>query len=232
MPQDVSVSTMIQLRTGMGDAAELSRDEQGIQQLHWMDVVPRLLAHPDLLEQVEQEGRCLWERGIRHIIWSGMGGSITIVKTLVQMGICTSEGIRLYLLDSTDPAALNETMTAIAQAKGMPLPERGTLPESAWLRWLLEDVLLIGVSMSKTSEEPITHLSWFLDLLVQAYLPLTDHVQVMTVEGSALEQCALERGLSMLPLFLDGKPLVGRMSAPGSRIFLLPVALHFAHSER
>ncbi len=222
------------LRHAEGRAAALGRDEQGHVQLSWVDVVPRLLAQPDLVAQVEQEAKRLWQGGIRHIIWSGMGGSVTTVKMLVQMGICAeAQGIRLYPLDSTDPAALTAIVEALAAAKGIVLPELGTQIESAWIRWLLEDVMLIGVSMSKTSEEPLSHLAWFLDLLDQAYLDPQDHVRVMTIKGSVLEQLAHEHDLLILPLFLDERPLVGRMSAPGSRIFLLPVALHFVNaSER
>ncbi len=232
----MAVKHLRQLLNHNGRSADLSRDEEGRTQLSWVDVVQRLVAQPELLTQVEQEAYDLWQRGIRHIIWSGMGGSITTVKTLVQMGICAGENgqtIRIYPLDSTDPTALNTTVKAIARAKGMSMPEPGVGIRSAWIRWLLEDVMLIGVSMSKMSEEPLSHLLWFIELLDQAYLAFKDHVCVMTLQGSVLEQLAHEYHLPMLPLFLDDQPLVGRMSAPGSRIFLLPVALHFAHaSER
>ena len=124
-------------------------------------------------EQVETEAREIWERGIRHIIWAGMGGSVIAVRVFTDLGFCSDqqgEAIVIYPLDSTDPAALNEIVRKIARAKNLALQIEQASPDPAFLHELLDDVLMIGVSMGMTSEEPITHLTWFSDLLEQAHL--------------------------------------------------------------
>ena len=238
-----------QLRRRDGRMAELG-SENGEIKLDWVEGVARLLADPSMLESVEAEAREIWQRGIRHIIWAGMGGSVLTVRVLTNMGFCgasshetvqptDSERITIYPLDSTDPAALNEIMGHIAGAKnlsigqgdrkGRPYPVTEQ-PDPGFLRALLGDVLMIGVSMGMTSEEPITHLSWFADLLEQAQLPQAEHLMVMTLPGSYLDEFAQERAAPSLPLQPDrGTGTGGRMSAPATRVFLLPAALAFAH---
>ncbi|HEY6541785.1 MAG TPA: hypothetical protein VIZ18_12640, partial [Ktedonobacteraceae bacterium] len=232
-----------QLRRRDGRMAELG-SENGELKLDWVEGVARLLADLTMLEEVEAEAREIWQRGIRHIIWAGMGGSVLTVRVLTNMGFCSassretaqpggSEGITIYPLDSTDPAALNEIMRQIARVKGLslPSPAQNQQPDPSFLRLLFQDVLTIGVSMGMTSEEPITHLTWFADLLTQAQLPQAEHLMVMTLPGSYLDQFAQERSAPSLPLQPDrGTGTGGRMSAPATRVFLLPIALAFAHT--
>src|SRR5690348_2865117 len=72
-----------QLRRQEGLMATLG-SEDGALKLDWVEGVARLLADPTKLEQVEREAREIWERGIRHIIWAGMGGSIMAVRVLTD----------------------------------------------------------------------------------------------------------------------------------------------------
>src|SRR2546423_1270410 len=98
-----------QLRQQQGLMATLG-SEDGALKLDWVEGVQRLLADNAMLEQVEAEAREIWERGIRHIIWAGMGGSIMAVRVLTDLGFCSGRGkgqVTIYPLDSTDPAALN-----------------------------------------------------------------------------------------------------------------------------
>src|SRR5436305_1366052 len=82
-------------------------------------------------------------------------------------------------------------------------------------------------SMGMTSEEPITHLTWFTDFLKQAGLRPAEHLLVMTLPGSYLDNFAREQQAPSLPLQLDGGTGTGgRMSAPATRVFLLPAALY------
>jgi hypothetical protein len=86
--------------------------------------------------------------------------------------------------------------------------------------------MLVGVSMGMTSEEPITHMTWFIELLEKAQLLPKEHLLVMTLPGSFLELFAHERQVPSIPLQLDGGTGTGgRMSAPTTRVFLLPAAL-------
>lgn len=258
-----------QLRRRDGRMAMLG-SENGELKLDWVEGVARLLTDPGMLEEVEAEAQALWQRGIRHIIWAGMGGSVLTVRVLTSLGFCSAsshetaqpasvEQIIIYPLDSTDPAALNAIMRQIAGAKsqgeraetqgdkqdsstqgegaetqgdrkGRPYNTTEQFEDQAYLRSLLGDVLMIGMSMGRTSEEPITHLAWFADLLTQAQLPQAEHLMVMTLPGSYLDQFALERHAPSRPLQPDrGTGTGGRMSAPATRVFLLPVALDFAH---
>jgi hypothetical protein len=218
-----------QLRQQKGLMATLG-SEDGVLKLDWVEGVQRLLADNAMLEQVETEAREIWERGIRHIIWAGMGGSIMAVRVLTDLGYCNGRDkghVTIYPLDSTDPAALNEIVRKIAEAKNLALPSGEEASVQTFLRALLSDVMMTGVSMGMTSEEPITHLKWFTDLLKQAELRPAEHLLVMTLPGSYLDQFAREQQAPSLPLQLDGGTGTGgRMSAPTTRVFLLPAALY------
>lgn len=76
-----------QLRRRDGLMASLGTEDGAIK-LDWVEGVARLLADPALLEQVEAEARDIWQRGIRHIIWAGMGGSVLTVRVLCDLGFC------------------------------------------------------------------------------------------------------------------------------------------------
>jgi hypothetical protein len=277
-----------QLRRRDGLMAALGSEGSALK-LDWVEGVARLLADPAQLEEVEAEARDIWQRGIRHMIWAGMGGSVIAVRVLCDLGFCggdddnsssqqvraratTSsrattrvaptmdggdddpsssqqgrESVVIYPLDSTDPAALNEIVRKIARAKNLALPTlaasqvsnaaradvqaAGTEKEEAsnptFLRALLHDVMMVGVAMGMTSEEPITHLEWFTDLLKQAGLRPAEHLLVMTLPGSYLDRFAHEQQAPCLPLQPDGGTGTGgRMSAPTTRVFLLPAALY------
>ncbi|MBO0871384.1 MAG: hypothetical protein J2P15_22755, partial [Micromonosporaceae bacterium] len=82
-----------------------------------------------------------------------------------------------------------------------------------------------------TSAEPVSHAAWFLDLLATAGLAPAEHLTVLTVDGSHLGRFAAGHGLPVRPVHLAGRTgIPGRMSAPTTLVFLLPVALHFAGS--
>jgi hypothetical protein len=199
--------------------------------LDWVQAIPWLLAHPEALASVEAEARALLAAGTRHLIWAGMGGSVLTVQTLCGLGFGDGPLLTLHPLDSTDPAALNAIVRALAQAKGLELPPASVnlLAQPDLPRALLGDAALIAVAMGMTSEEPITHLAWFSEALSTAGLPLPDHLRAMSLPGSYLDAWASQRAVPRLPLQLDGgSGTGGRMSAPGTRVFLLPVALWLA----
>ncbi|HEX6544208.1 MAG TPA: hypothetical protein VF040_20805 [Ktedonobacterales bacterium] len=232
-----------QLRRRDGLMAALG-SENGALKLDWVEAVARLLADPEMLEAVEAEARDIRERGIRHIIWAGMGGSVLTVRVLGELGFCNQSAgasqshqprsaVAIHPLDSTDPAALNTIIQTIAAAKHLALPALAADEASAerfspaFLHTLLRDVMMVGVAMGMTSEEPMTHLAWFTELLEQAHLPPAEHLLVMTLPGSYLDAFAQEHHAPRRPLQLDGgSGTGGRMSAPATRVFLLPAALY------
>jgi hypothetical protein len=220
-------SAVDQLRRRDGLMAALGSEGDALK-LDWVEGMARLLADPAALESVEAEARGIRARGIRHIIWAGMGGSVLTVRVLCELGFggdLAGAAITLHPLDSTDPAALNAIVRTIAAAKRLALP--------ADPRALLHDVMMVGVAMGMTSEEPITHLAWFTELLDQAGLPPSEHLLVMTLPGSYLDLFAQEHHAPSRPLQLDGGTGTGgRMSAPATRVFLLPAALYLTdHSS-
>jgi hypothetical protein len=226
-----------QLRRRDGLMATLGSEGAELK-LDWVEGVARLLADPTMLEEVEAEAKDIWQRGIRHIIWAGMGGSVLTVRVLCDLGFFSEqdsssssqqpqESISINPLDSTDPAALNVIVRKIATAKKLELPTGGDLSNPIFLRTLLNDVMMVGVAMGMTSEEPITHLEWFTDLLKQAGLRPAEHLLVMTLPGSYLDRFAHEQQAPSRPLQPDGGTGTGgRMSAPATRVFLLPAALY------
>src|SRR2546428_2981568 len=218
-----------QLRRRDGLMATLGSEGSALK-LDWVEGVARLLADPAQLEEVEAEARDIWQRGIRHMIWAGMGGSVIAVRVLCDLGFGSSGDkgqVTIYPLDSTDPAALNGIVRKIAEAKNLALPTRKESSNPTFLRALLADVMMVGVAMGMTSEEPITHLEWFTDLLNQAGLRPAEHLLVMTLPDSYLDRFAHEQQAPSRPLQPDGGTGTGgRMSAPATRVFLLPVALY------
>ncbi|HIE51309.1 MAG TPA: hypothetical protein EYP85_06085 [Armatimonadetes bacterium] len=209
-----------QLLRREGRLAELAT-EDGDVKLDWVDGVEKALVHPEWLMEVEREAADIVRQGIRRVIWAGMGGSVQTIYALRNLGYLDRPEMSIHPLDSTDPASLNRVLTEIAAREKVPLADREALRE------LLRVTMMIGVSMGLTSEEPITHLEWFDGLLHEYNVPHPEeHIQVMTLPHSYLDQFARPRGSRLVPIQLDGENHTpGRMSAPATRVFLRPVAL-------
>ena len=202
---------MGQILERRGRVAELAT-EAGDVKLDWSDQVAWALDHPASIERVERLAESIRSR-FDHVIWSGMGGSVQAVHALIGVGVFDGAPVSVHPLDSTDPAALNRILREIAGDGDMAGALRRTL--------------MVGVSMGMTSEEPITHLRWF-DGLLHAHGVETpaEHMVVMTLPGSYLDRFAAERGAPREDIQLDGASHIpGRMSAPSTRVFLLPAAL-------
>jgi glucose-6-phosphate isomerase len=192
-----------QLLERRGRVAELAT-EAGDVKLDWADGVARALDDGRALAEVEELAAWL-AAGADHVIWSGMGGSVGTVHALKGAGLLDGRPA-VHPLDSTDPGALNRVLAAAGD---------------------LERSIMVGVSMGMTSEEPVTHLEWFDALLRERRVGAPDrHVVVMTLPGSSLDEFASARGMRRVDLQLDGESHTpGRMSAPATRVFLLPAAL-------
>lgn len=194
-----------QLLERRGRAAELAT-EAGDVKLDWVDGVARALDDPAALAGVEELAASL-AAGADHLVWSGMGGSVGTVHALKGAGLLEGGAAAIHPLDSTDPGALNRVLAAISGR--------------------LDRTVMVGVSMGMTSEEPVTHLEWFDGLLRERAVARPErHVMVMTLPGSSLDQFAEARGMRRVDIQLDGRSHTpGRMSAPATRVFLLPAAL-------
>jgi len=202
---------MGQLLERSGRMAELAT-EAGDVKLDWVDQVAWALDHPEAIADVERLAESIRSR-FGHVVWSGMGGSVQAVHTLKGIGVFGPDGPSVHPLDSSDPAALNRLLRELA-----PDGELGVA---------LGRTLMVGVSMGMTSEEPITHLRWFEELLrTHGVDEPPAHMMVMTLPGSLLDQFADQRGVLRVDVQLDGRShIAGRMSAPSTRVFMLPAAL-------
>ncbi len=191
--------------------AELAT-EGGDVKLDWVDQVAWALDHPASIGDVEKLAESIRSR-FTHVVWSGMGGSVQAVRTLKGIGLFGPDSPSVHPLDSSDPAALNRLLSELA-------PD-GELTSA------LAHTVMVGVSMGMTSEEPITHLRWFDELLLAHGVDQpAAHMMVMTLPGSFLDQFAEERGVRRVDVQLDGgSHTPGRMSAPSTRVFILPAAL-------
>jgi len=200
-----------QLLERRGRMAELAT-EGGDVKLDWVDQVAWALDHPASIGDVEKLAESI-RSPFTHVVWSGMGGSVQAVRTLKGIGLFGPDSPSVHPLDSSDPAALNRLLRELA-------PD-GELTSA------LAHTVMVGVSMGMTSEEPITHLRWFDELLrTQGVDQPAAHMMVMTLPGSFLDQFAEARGVLRVDVQLDGgSHTPGRMSAPSTRVFILPAAL-------
>ncbi|HEX9016982.1 MAG TPA: hypothetical protein VF960_13395 [Chloroflexota bacterium] len=210
-----------------GRAAELAL-EGGNVQLDWVDGIEKALSRPDLLTETEEEAASSLRQGYRHLIWSGMGGSVQTVHALKALGYLDTPLASVHPLDSTDPVSLNRLLGEIALLEGVKLSKGKAKAED--IRRLLSRTMMVAVAMGMTSEEPITHLNWFWNLLREFSVERPeDAVQVIALEGSYLDEFARTRNLKRFPLQLEGRCYTpGRMSAPSTRVFLRPVAWSIA----
>lgn len=193
--------------------------EAGDVKLSWVDQLAWALDHPAALDELEELAGSLRGARLAHLVWAGMGGSVQTVHALDQLGLLGGAGLQVHPLDSTDPAALNRLVRRLAAGGHLAAGLRRTA--------------MLGVSMGMTSEEPISHLRWFEGLLGEhGVRDPGEHVMVMTLPGSFLDELAQESGARRLDLQPDGQNHVpGRMSAPSTRVFLLPAALALRPGE-
>ncbi|MDQ2943890.1 MAG: hypothetical protein M3R21_09530 [Candidatus Dormibacteraeota bacterium] len=96
-----------------GLASELAT-ENGDIKLDWVDQLAWAVDHPDVLHDLERLATDLAERGFRHLIWTGMGGSVSAVQALKELGVLDSSALTVHPLNSTDPAALNRVLDAVS----------------------------------------------------------------------------------------------------------------------
>jgi glucose-6-phosphate isomerase len=190
-----------------GRMAELAT-EAGDVKLDWIDGLHRALEREGVLDEVAYLARSLLDSGMRHLIWSGMGGSVQVVRCLLDLGWIGGTGLTIHPLDSTDPRVLSRLIERIGKVE-------------------IGATGMVAVAMGMTSEEPIAHLRWFESVLKECgATKLKERFVVMSLPGSYLDTYAKEHDIRSVAIQLDGESHTsGRMSAPSTRVFLFPVAL-------
>ena len=150
---------------------------------------------------------------LRYLIWAGMGGSAED-KAFYQAAGLLRKGVRVYILDSTDPAKLRAILDDIVARERRPLKEA------------LRKTLVVGMAMGMTSYEPVLNLE-VLDALYQKLrVSSRSNFIYMTLPDSILDRFGRRRGFRRIELQLDNdNTTAGRHSGPLTRGSLYPLAL-------
>ncbi len=151
---------------------------------------------------------------LKYVIWVGMGGSAEDKAFYLSAGLLKPR-VRIYLLDSTDPAKLRAILDHIEQIDRQPLAKA------------LRKCLVVGMAMGMTSYEPVLNLEKLDELYRKLKIPNQSNFIYMTLPGSILDRFASARGFRRVELQLDnGNSTAGRHSGPLTRGSLYPLALN------
>jgi glucose-6-phosphate isomerase len=163
--------------------------------LGWLDSP---LAMVDAIPRLESFGASIKAAGFTDVVLLGMGGS-SLAPEVLRAVLGPSPGwLRLHVLDSTDPAAIESASTP---------PER---------------TLYVVASKSGTTIEPNTLAAYFRDRLKAAVTAWADHFVAITDEDTELARRA--RAERFRDLFINPSDIGGRYSAL-SFFGLVPAAL-------
>jgi glucose-6-phosphate isomerase len=192
----------------------VTRNGYGVFNLAW-----QAAAHPEWAARVQEEATAIRRRlaaehgaRLRFVIWAGMGGSIEDKAMYNALGLLRR--VRLYALDSTDPAKLATVLADIQRRARAPLADA------------LRSTLVVGMALGMTSYEPVLNLEALLRLYEQRRVDHRPNVACLTLPGSLLDSFAVSRGLRRMVLQLDGRHSTsGRHSGPLTMGSLLPLAL-------
>ena len=150
---------------------------------------------------------------LRYLIWAGMGGSAED-KAFYQAAGLLRKGLRVYILDSTDPAKLRSILGHIEVSEKRPLKEA------------LRKTLVVGMAMGMTSYEPVLNLEVLDALYRKLRIANQSNFIYMTLPDSILDRFGREHGFRRVELQLDNdNTTAGRHSGPLTRGSLYPLAL-------
>ena len=210
----VADDPLIPIAMELDERGRLTKNSLGVLDLAW-----QVAQHPEWPARIQAEVDAI-RAGIQaahgvkleNLIWAGMGGSAEDKVMYQQMGLLEG-GVRVWILDSTDPAKLQAILAAITR--------RDPLPRA------LRKTLVLGMAMGMTSYEPVVNLEK-LDLLFRRNkVPSQSNFLYMTLPGSLLDRFAGPRGYRRVGLQPDGdNTTAGRHSGPLTRGSLYPLALN------
>ena len=168
------------------------------------------------IEEVRKNIRRAHGVGVRYLIWAGMGGSAEDKAFYQSAGLLRSR-VRVFILDSTDPAKLAAILEKIAQAEKKPLDQA------------LKRCLVVGMALGATSYEPVVNLEKLDELYRKLRIAPEHNFLYMTLPDSILDRFGKERGFRRVELQPDnGNSTAGRHSSPLTRGSLYPLALNNA----
>jgi transaldolase / glucose-6-phosphate isomerase len=173
--------------------------------LGWLDAIERAPRHRAGIDEVVASLRV---DGITAVILTGMGGSSLFPMVLRSVCGRGPDHPELHVIDSTDPAAVARTETAVD-----------------WSR-----TVVVVASKSGTTVETLAHLDRFRMRLERTPgVVATDRIVVVTDAGSPLADLAASDGFRATVL---GDPDVGGRYSALSPFGLLPAALIGADLDR
>jgi len=193
----------------------VGRSGLGVLDLSW-----QAAEHPEWPEAIQQETEQIRTslqaaQGVEldHLIWVGMGGSAEDKHMYNALGLLDG-GVRVHVLDSTDPAKL-EAILARLTSRGARLDQ------------VLRRTLVMGMALGMTSYEPVLNLEKLRVLFDRRRIPTEPNFMYMTLPGSELERFAAPRGYRRVEMQLDNRnTTAGRHSGPLTRGSLYPLVLN------
>ena len=213
---DPAADPLVGIGMEINRKGRVTKNGYGVLHLPWLAE-----QNPQWAEEIEQEAGGIKkaikdEHGssLRYVIWAGMGGSAED-KAFYQGAKLLNRGVRLYLLDSTDPAKLKAILAHIVAVGKQPLAVA------------LSRTLVVGMAMGMTSYEPVLNLEVLDALYRKLKIPNQANFIYMTLPGSILDEFGKSRGFRRVELQPDnGNSTAGRHSGPLTRGSLYPLALN------
>lgn len=151
---------------------------------------------------------------LKYMIWAGMGGSAEDKAFYLAAGLLKRR-VRVYILDSTDPAKLSAILDQMVEREKQPLEHT------------LKKCLVVGMAMGMTSYEPVLNLEKLDRLYRKLGVANEANFIYMTLPGSLLDRFGVERGFRRVELQPDGgNTTAGRHSGPLTRGSLYPLAFN------
>jgi len=212
---DPSRSRLIRIGTEINDQGRVTKSGYGVFNLAW-----QAAHHPEWPASIAEEIQQIRERiqqahgtTIRFLIWAGMGGSAEDKNMYNAVGLL-KRAPRCYVLDSTDPAKLNNILADMSRRSKLPLPK------------ILKSTLVVGMAMGMTSYEPVVNLQKLALLYEKHQVDSRPNFIYMTLPGSLLDQFASSQSYRRVELQPDLRnSTAGRHSAPLGRGSLYPLGL-------
>ena len=207
---------LVRIGTEFDKQSRVTKNGYGVLHLPWL-----ARDNPGWAEMIRDEveeirGAIKQAHGValKYLIWAGMGGSAEDKAFYLSAGLLEPR-VRVYLLDSTDPAKLRAILDHIEKIDKQPLAKA------------LRKCLVVGMAMGMTSYEPVVNLEKLDELYGKLKIPNQSNFLYMTLPGSVLDRFASSRGFRRVELQPDnGNSTAGRHSGPLTRGSLYPLALN------
>ncbi|MEO8657598.1 MAG: hypothetical protein ABI693_03970 [Bryobacteraceae bacterium] len=212
---DLSKNRLIGLGMESSPEGRVTKNSYGVFNLVWQSQ-----ENPDWaatiageLSEIKAAIKTAHKTSLKFVIWAGMGGSAEDKSMYNAVGLL-SKGMRLYVLDSTDPAKLKAILEDIAKRAKAPLAGA------------LRSTLVVGMAMGMTSYEPVVNLGKLALLYEKNKVDSKANFIYLTLPGSLLDQFAGAKGYRKVELQPDNaNGTAGRHSAPMTRGTLYPLGL-------